>query len=229
MLLAFSFIVIHCPCSGLLFFPTSIAVDTNPGCLWLLKPPPTHGWPLQFISGGRKVKRHLYFQTCPMQSLCKHILKHMNHFLLMSDISPVHPSSVTVTGYITIAFSRIRLPPCKCIQICLWLQVRWPKELKNLSPLCKWQPWSHIAFTAEPRTDLRSSKAIAWSCFSFVPTIQELLSLNNKGLRFPLFLVGSAVVTTTKTKTSFFLFFFCFVSKKSHQILYTKFQWKANA
>lgn len=119
MLLAFSFIVIHCPCSGLLFFPTSIAVDTNPGCLWLLKPPPTHGWPLQFISGGRKVKRHLYFQTCPMQSLCKHILKHMNHFLLMSDISPVHPSSVTVTGYITIAFSRIRLPPCKCIQICL--------------------------------------------------------------------------------------------------------------
>ena len=42
MLPAFSFIVIPCPCSNLLFFPTSTAVNSNRGCLWLLKPPPTH-------------------------------------------------------------------------------------------------------------------------------------------------------------------------------------------
>lgn len=81
---AFSFIVIPRPCSNLLFSLTSTAVNPNPGCLWLLKPPPTHDCPLQFIFGGRKVKRHPYFQTRPMQSLCKCILEHMSGFLLMS-------------------------------------------------------------------------------------------------------------------------------------------------
>lgn len=81
---AFSFIVIPRPCSNLLFFLTSTAVNPNPGCLWLLKPPPTRDCPLQFIFGGRKVKRHPYFQTRPMQSLCKCILEHMSGFLLMS-------------------------------------------------------------------------------------------------------------------------------------------------
>lgn len=42
MLPAFSFIVTPWPCSNLLFFPTSTAVNPNPGCLWLLKPPPMH-------------------------------------------------------------------------------------------------------------------------------------------------------------------------------------------
>lgn len=83
-------------------------------------------------------------------------------WLRCDSISPVHQLSTTA------AFSRARFPLEKT-HMGLFLTSD-PKELKNLFHLYRWGPQSHTRLAAVPRTDLTSSKALAWSCFSSTAT-----------------------------------------------------------
>lgn len=232
---AFSFIVIPRPCSNLLFFLTSTAVNPNPGCLWLLKPPPTHDCPCSSFLEEERWKGTRICRHAPCKAFVNAFWSTWVAFCWCQcqGISPAHPSSAAVTGYITVASSRIRFPPWKHTEICLWLQVSHPKELKNLFPLYRWGPQSHTTLAAVPRTILAASEALAWSGFSsaaaffgcFPPTlalpsnfegqqshpefVQELLSLNTRGLCFLCFTRFCCCYNNNKkNKTRFFIIFF---------------------
>lgn len=84
MLAALKLLSNACSCSSLLSLPIPISEIPNPDHMWMLKPPSVHEQPLQTGWWGRKVKRHLYFQTHPLRNFCKCTLEHLNSFLLMS-------------------------------------------------------------------------------------------------------------------------------------------------
>lgn len=115
-----------------------------------------------------------------------------------------------------------------------------PKELQNLFHLYRWGPQSHTRSAAVPGTDLTSSKALVWSCFSstaafftcFPPTltlpldfeeqqshpdfVEALLSLNTRGLSFLCFTCFCCCNNNRKQDQSLFFFFsqFCLFFKK---------------
>lgn len=109
-----------------------------------------------------------------------------------------------------------------------------PKELQNLFHLYRWGPQSHTSLAAVPRTDLTSSKALAWSFFSstaafficFPPCfsqpylqtlkannliqifVKELLSLNTRGLCFLCFTRFCCYCNNRKQDQCLFFFLF---------------------
>lgn len=137
-----------------------------------------------------------------MQSLYKCIFENMSSFLLVT-VSQHKPFALTLNHR---SFLQGQVSP-RQTHIGLFLTSD-PKDLQNLFHLYSWEPQSHTRSASVPRTDLTSSKALAWSCFSstaafftcFPPIpalpsnfeeqqshpdfVKELLSLNTRGLCF---------------------------------------------
>lgn len=171
MLAALKLLSNACSCSSLLSLPIPVSEIPNPDHMWLLKPPSVHEQPLQTGWWGRKVKRHLYFQTHPLRNFCKCTLEHLNSFLLMSvswhqpcvQLLPVS-GSATAASFLQDQVSNVQTGTGLSLT-----SGHSPKGLKTCLPWLWWGPWSQATLVAEPGTDLRSSKAFSRSCFFSMP------------------------------------------------------------